>query len=113
MAWKDILKLDFNAKEFYVGKYRKIENYGGPEEGGWWYNNFDHIESIGPLSKEKALEMLKLLNLENKNPPKEFWENLPEDDKDIARGFTISHGIAYLLENKKGDQQQMGRQYYE
>ena len=43
MAWKDILKLDFNAKEFYVGKYRKIENYGGPEEGGWWYNNFDHI----------------------------------------------------------------------
>ena len=53
------------------------------------------------------------MNLENKNPPKEFWENLPEDDKDIARGFTISHGIAYLLENKKGDQQQMRRQYYE
>ena len=40
------------------------------------YNNFDHIESIGPLSKEKALEMLKLLNLKNKNPPKEFWENM-------------------------------------
>ena len=117
MSWQDILKakrnIDFNADEFYIGKYNRIEQYGGAEEGGWWYYNYKYLgESVGPLPKKEAIDALKALNNDLK-PPKKFYENLPEEDKDIARGFTISSGIAYMLENKKGDQEDMQRQYYE
>ena len=115
MHWEDILKrnIDFNADEFYVGKYKQFERYGGAEEGGWWYFNYDYLgESVGPLPKKAAIDALKALN-NNQKPPQEFYENLPEEDRDIARGFTISSGSVYKLENKKGDQQHMKREYYE
>tara|TARA_R110002020_G_scaffold24916_1_gene81284 strand:+ start:1285 stop:1626 length:342 start_codon:yes stop_codon:yes gene_type:complete len=112
MNWQDILKLNWDAKEFYVGKYRKHERYGGPEEGGWWYYNYEYTgKSIGPLPKEKALELVKSLN-NKQEPPREFWEDLPEEDKDIGRGFNISSGITYMLENKKGDREHMETEYY-
>ena len=113
MSWENILKIDWDANEFYVGKYKQYERYGGPEEGGWWYFNYDYLgESVGPLPKEEAIAALKALNNDQK-PPKEFYENLPEEDKDIARGFNIATGVVYKLENKKGDQQHMEREYYE
>jgi hypothetical protein len=29
----------------YVGVYLVTREYGGPEEGGWWYDEFQHVAS--------------------------------------------------------------------
>ena len=28
-----------------VGVYHKVQRYGGPEEGGWFYDGFQHMRS--------------------------------------------------------------------
>lgn len=41
----------------FVNIYEITREYGGPEEGGWWYNNFECVESV-PV-KNKNSELMK------------------------------------------------------
>lgn len=49
----------------YVNAYRVCRNYGGPEEGGWWYDSGEPLASIPCKddwqikdAKEKLTEMM-------------------------------------------------------
>lgn len=33
-----------------LGVYTVTRHYGGPEEGGWWYNQLEHVESVEAAS---------------------------------------------------------------
>lgn len=34
-----------NWSKVYVNGYLAVRNYGGPEEGGWWYNSYEPVFS--------------------------------------------------------------------
>ena len=40
----------------YVTAYRVSRHYGGPEEGGWWYNWWEPLESVRLLSPVRAYQ---------------------------------------------------------
>ncbi|MEO2202247.1 hypothetical protein ABGV42_00635 [Paenibacillus pabuli] len=35
-----------NPFDAFVNVYRVTRHYGGPEEGGWWYNNYRCVETV-------------------------------------------------------------------
>jgi len=37
---------------FYINAYSETRHYGGPEEGGWWYNHLEPLASI-PIEAEE------------------------------------------------------------
>ena len=43
----------------YLGLYRAELHYGGPEEGGWWYTNYDPVLSkrVDHLTEEEQQEL--------------------------------------------------------
>lgn len=38
-----------HKRSLFAGVYAVSRHYGGPEEGGWWYNWYEHLESTGPV----------------------------------------------------------------
>jgi hypothetical protein len=60
---------------YYVHKYEVAEQYGGPEEGGWWYTQGRPTED-SPVavteSEELAYELARQLNHEEQNRDKEY-----------------------------------------
>jgi hypothetical protein len=44
-----------------LGVYAVTRHYGGPEEGGWWFDWMEHIESV-PVKPEKAERIYKKLS---------------------------------------------------
>lgn len=57
------------SKCFTVAVYATSRQYGGPEEGGWWYN---HSELIRPLrsfkSSDRAYEYCRRFNEKSGSP---------------------------------------------
>lgn len=52
---------------FYIHKYRTSLEYGGPEEGGWWYNasvplDDWHAPALAHENGELAYEVCRALN---------------------------------------------------
>jgi hypothetical protein len=53
------------ATVWFVHKYEEQQAYGGPEEGGWWYDLRTPIENWAPIacnSEEAAFELCRLFN---------------------------------------------------
>jgi hypothetical protein len=48
----------------YVNVYKVTRHYGGPEEGGWWYNWYDCIE-VFPTKNKNAEVIEEELESEN------------------------------------------------
>lgn len=46
---------------FYANVYEIDRAYGGPEEGGWWYDTGHAIRTLGFVSHRKAQRALRLL----------------------------------------------------
>lgn len=40
------------TKRFYINAYAVTRHYGGPEEGGWWYNAGEPLASV-PIQAER------------------------------------------------------------
>lgn len=38
----------------FVNVYKKDQQYGGPEEGGWWYNTYELVLSEGCFTEAFA-----------------------------------------------------------
>lgn len=52
-----------NPCNFYVHKHEVGLEYGGPEEGGWWYDvGVPTGFVLGPLTEEAAYEQSRALN---------------------------------------------------
>lgn len=50
------------AEVQFVNAYAVTRNYGGPEEGGWWYDSGEPLASIPCISDEEisaALDQIK------------------------------------------------------
>jgi hypothetical protein len=60
---------------YYVHKYEVAQQYGGPEEGGWWYTQGRPTEDspvAATESEELAYELARQLNHEEQNRDKEY-----------------------------------------
>lgn len=44
----------------FVNAYRVTLRYGGPEEGGWWYECFEPIASI-PVQTDEGIDRTRAL----------------------------------------------------
>lgn len=44
----------------YVNAYLVERNYGGPEEGGWWYDSGTPIASV-PVENDQEADKVKLM----------------------------------------------------
>ncbi len=42
----------------HIGAYEFTRQYGGPEEGGWWYDDYRHLESL-PNTEANRKELEK------------------------------------------------------
>jgi hypothetical protein len=49
---------------FYVHKYEVAQQYGGPEEGGWWFNLYTpEVSNIADFDyEEDAYDLCRALN---------------------------------------------------
>jgi carbohydrate-selective porin OprB len=49
----------------YIHKYEVAQQYGGPEEGGWWYNAGDPVDDwklVMVEDEDNAYEICRALN---------------------------------------------------
>jgi hypothetical protein len=44
-SWTEVLQ-EFSSEKLYINAYFVTRHYGGPEEGGWYWNQFEPISSI-------------------------------------------------------------------
>lgn len=61
--WAEVeafLKAKREETRMFVTAYEVTRHYGGPEEGGWWYNWFEPIQTV-PVAKEDAETMVSVL----------------------------------------------------
>jgi hypothetical protein len=62
-AWVEDGTCDCDVYKFqppypkYVNAYRVTQAYGGPEEGGWWYDEYEPLESVVVESEEQEEEV--------------------------------------------------------
>ena len=82
----------------FVSLYDVTRQYGGPEEGGWWYNWFSHVVSVPMLKDRRASEKW----IERKTPRwarawKSRWER----------------GSWRIRETRPGERATKHRPYYE
>lgn len=43
----------------YISIYRVSRHYGGPEEGGWWYDWYTHVKTLPRRVKAHRVEQVK------------------------------------------------------
>jgi hypothetical protein len=75
--------------------------YGGPEEGGWWYDHWTHHMSIPLISNRRESEKW----FTRKNP----WRY---QVKGKGRFYWL-HGARRVREGRPAQYQTLGRPYYE
>lgn len=55
--------------EFYINTYHVTRHYGGPEEGGWWFDRGEPAGSLGPCNSptlaHKVAELLRAYEWSN------------------------------------------------
>jgi hypothetical protein len=139
VSWKNILKLEppadskwrmphhkkvwegeeWQPKEidvkgtWWVSRYTEVQNYGGPEEGGWWYYNYEYTgDSVGPFSKEWAVNVRDDLQTGRK-PETVHWEGWPEEDDQMWSGMLGATRASYIIEEEKGSNEDTRPQHYE
>lgn len=48
----------------FLSVYLVTRHYGGPEEGGWWYDAYEHTGASFPYSAEVTEDWMELLDLD-------------------------------------------------
>ncbi len=83
-----------------VGVYHVDRCYGGPEEGGWWFDAWQHLASR--LVPERQWPTMK----------EELLEEYPDDGRPLYS--VLSRGVTeVLLENRVGQFRTKERPHYE
>lgn len=82
-----------------VGIYHNVSCYGGPEEGGWFYDQFTHIRSaVIPVDADESLLLKQDEQGEDRpDPPCPEWM----EDMPLHKGESLSSG-AYMVFNEEG-----------
>jgi hypothetical protein len=84
----------------FVNAYAVTRHYGGPEEGGWWYNHYDLLQSV-PVDQVDAETMTEYLRLRH---------------ADVAHGdiYSVLGGceLQILTEDEPGESATKERPHY-
>ena len=87
-----------------VGIYHKVQCYGGPEEGGWFYDRYSHLRSaVIPLGADEKLllQQDEVVQQDRPDPPCPEWmEDIPP-----FKGESFSSGEFLVLEEEEGPAQ--------
>ena len=95
----------------YVSKYEISRHYGGPEEGGWWYERIAFVEPVHVIEGEaRALAVCRSMNeAARKDSEREEWHMRPgEDDACDSEGR-----VSYFVEDELRDHEALERPHYE
>jgi hypothetical protein len=84
----------------FASEYLVSRHYGGPEEGGWWYDWSDFKAVVFEGSDEEAIRVCKKRNAETE--PQRF---------SVAAGTYPDR--VYLAEDYPGEHQSKHRPHYE
>ncbi len=107
------------AQPAFVSIYNHERCYGGPEEGGWWYDVYQLEGSKAFQSREEAeawLEKAKVeverINRENAPARYRAMASLPDEDREpcpancdegyIPRDWSDGGTLLVVVEDKKG-----------
>ena len=111
---------DDNAVK-WVSIYHARQCYGGPEEGGWWYDWMDLDHTVRVVGRKAAQRVAEAMRAELAGVPDEDRSHLiPEGESPyrdtegyIPTGFAISEGHRVLVEDRPGEWQTTERPRYE
>ncbi len=113
-----------NESRQWVSVYKVERAYGGAEEGGWWYDVLELIDSK-PVATRTAAEIMRtFLEEKYKGQNEETgpmgsskgFENLPEGTEDYQIPLGFSGGaseIVVILEDEPGENTTTERPHYE
>lgn len=59
--WRDQLRREATYGAHYVNVYHLYQEYGGPEEGGWYYDSWEIVESIRKRTRGRAEKLAERL----------------------------------------------------
>lgn len=76
------------ASIWFIAVYDVSRNYGGPEEGGWWYDSGTLIEVHACSTYEQAEQLREALREDYPDSGKRY-SVLGGDDYDISIGVEI------------------------
>jgi len=86
----------------YISEYSVSREYGGPEEGGWWYDNPMHVRLLAIAdNQEYASKIARALN---------SAENITKPDRYSMAG---SDDTVFYSEESLGDHELKEQPYYE
>ena len=85
----------------YVNVYEITRHYGGPEEGGWYYNNYDCLETYPVRNKNACIIEAEL---------REQYKHLTTGDIYSVLGGTL---IEVCTDMKPKERETTERPYYE
>jgi hypothetical protein len=86
----------------FLNVYEVTRHYGGPEEGGWWYNWYECIE-VFPVRDEEQGEQLR------------DWLFSEHEHKKHGNIYSVLGGtdIVVYLEDEPKESETKERPYYE
>ena len=64
----------------WVGLYHVERQYGGPEEGGWWYDCFYHVLSIPAWGEDDARQQWSRLQQRTLKPERPLSSMLSDGE---------------------------------
>lgn len=100
-------------KVFWVNAYSVSREYGGAEEGGWWYDWFKCIASMPIKNNDQAEERIAIA----KRWMKESlgWEPDTYEQNHGGSRFTVNGHSDFVLhiESKRADSESTERPHYE
>ena len=82
----------------FVTAYEVTRHFGGPEEGGWWYNAYDPIATVATGNPEAVV--------------KEFKARY--EDREVGNIYSVLGGVAIegIIEDKAAENRTIERPHY-
>ena len=90
---------------YYVNRYDRTERYGGPEEGGWWYDvyTFRGAELVTPNHMAAHSWARHLTSLVQDKGHTWVVPDIPDDDdSDCDHMVVARHSARYCVEIAPG-----------
>ena len=99
----------------YVNVYQTSREYGGPEEGGWYYDHYECIESVKLFTPYKfwMVNKCKGGNWSWATDNIHAWQRAQEIEKELEERFKEdTPGLQIMIETHEAASQTVGSPHY-